>query len=99
MRETLLVLLAVAGLCGCASSREVHTSHGTVVYAISCQLQSYESCVEKAGEICGTVGYRFVSADGSPAPAPMPPAAPATPADSPSAGYAWSRKFYVSCHS
>jgi hypothetical protein len=82
MRVMLLVLLTAA-LCGCSSSREVYTSEGSVVYAISCQLQSYESCIEKAGELCGTLGYRFVLADGSPAPAPTPPTASTAPALTP----------------
>ncbi len=126
MRVMLAVLLTAA-LCGCSSSREVYTSEGSIVYAISCQLQSYESCIEKAGELCGSLGYRFVLPDGSPAPAPTPPiastpaltpepavsavgavpaaAAPATttpaatPPDSPPAGYALQRKYYVRCHS
>ena len=115
MKATVLVLLVAAALCACSSTKDVYTSEGAIVYAISCQLQSYDSCIEKAGELCGTLGYRFVLADGSPAPVPALPAAPApaanaafpagetttpaAPASTPSAGYALSRKFYIRCHS
>lgn len=115
MKGMMLVLSVAAALCACSSTRDVYTSEGAVVYAISCQLQSYDSCIEKAGELCGTLGYRFVLADGSPAPAPALPAAPApaaapaadaafpagdaTAPATPSAGFSLSRKYYVRCHS
>ena len=79
MKGTMVVLLAAAALCGCSSTKEIYTPEGSIVYAISCQLQSYDSCIMKAGETCGTLGYRFVLADGSPVPASalLPAAAPA----------------------
>lgn len=111
MKRAMLALASAALLCGCSSTREVYTSEGAIVYAVSCQLQSYESCIEKAGEWCGTLGYRIVQADGSPAPVAMPPEATppraaadepgATPAAAaaPPAGFALSRKYYIRCHS
>lgn len=110
----MLVLLTAVAIGGCSSTKGVYTPEGSVIYAISCQLQSYDSCIEKAGELCGTLGYRFVLADGSPAPAPALPAA-AAPASAdraaaptgvapvapvtPVAGNALNRKYYVRCHS
>jgi len=109
MKRAILALAAAAILCACSSTREVYTSEGAVVYAVSCQLQSYESCVEKAGEMCGTLGYRFVQADGSPVPvaappeAPVPPAAAEEPGAAPAAaaspaGFTLNRKYYIRCH-
>jgi hypothetical protein len=71
-------VLLTSALCGCATSREVYTADGSLVYAIECFAQTPASCTEKAGEICGTLGYRFVKPDGSPLslPAPATAAAP-----------------------
>jgi hypothetical protein len=76
-------------LCGCATSNETYNANGEMVYAIDCYAQTSAACTEKAGEICGILGYHFVKADGSrlPPPAPPPPisqvAAASTPAPAP----------------
>jgi hypothetical protein len=77
MKRICIVLLTLA-LCGCATSREVYTADGAMVYAIDCYAQTSAACTEKAGEICGMLGYRFVRQDGTPLPppAPTPPPAP-----------------------
>lgn len=99
----MLVLLIAAAIGACSSTKGVYTPEGSVIYAISCQLQSQDSCMEKAGELCGTLGYRFVLADGSPAPAAdramaQTGGAPTAPV-SPVTGNMLNRKYYVRCHS
>ena len=75
--KAIALLLVTALLSACSSTREVYTQEGDIVYAISCRLQSYQSCMEEAGQLCGTLGYKFVMADGTPAPPPpLPSAAP-----------------------
>jgi hypothetical protein len=74
MRELLIMLLA-ASLSECSSTTEKFTAEGSMVYAISCQLQSVDSCIEKAGELCGSLGYHFVLPDGTPTSPPVAPAA------------------------
>ena len=109
MKRAILALAAAAILCACSSTREVYTSEGAIVYAVSCQLQSYESCVEKAGQMCGTLGYRFVQADGSPVPVVAPPevmapraaaneAGPASATAESPPGFSLNRKYYIRCH-
>ena len=71
----LIVVFMLASIGACSSTAEKYTSEGSIVYAISCQLQSSDSCIEKAGELCGSLGYHFVLPDGTPAPAPNSPAA------------------------
>jgi hypothetical protein len=88
MKQATILMLAVAlctlctlcTLSACTSTREVYTQEGNIVYAISCKLQSYQGCIEEAGELCGTLGYKFVNADGSPSQPPTPPSsAPSQP--------------------
>ena len=77
-------------LSGCATSKERYAADGSMVYAIECYAQSTQSCTEKAGEICGMLGYHFVTPDGMPVsadsvlkPAAPPAAAEAAPAAPP----------------
>lgn len=78
--KSLVILLPVAILAACTSTREVYTQEGNIVYGISCKLQTYQGCIEEAGELCGTLGYKFVNADGTPAPPPpLPSATPSQP--------------------
>jgi hypothetical protein len=65
MRRAALVLFAL-GLCSCGTSRDVYTADGSIVHVISCHAQSLGSCLERAGEICGPLGYKFASPDGAP---------------------------------
>jgi hypothetical protein len=85
--KVVAILLLVIAMCGCTSTREVYTQEGNIVYGIACRLQTYQGCIEEAGELCGTLGYKFVYADGTPAPPPTPPSAtPSQPIQSTSRG-------------
>lgn len=75
-----IVLLLLTAMCGCTSTREVYTQEGNIVFGIACRLQTYQGCIEEAGELCGTLGYKFVYEDGTPAPPPpLPSSAPSQP--------------------
>ncbi|MBV8666268.1 MAG: hypothetical protein JO269_07275 [Burkholderiaceae bacterium] len=87
-------LFVAIWLCGCSTEREVHTADGSMVYAIDCYAQGVQACTEKAGEICGALGYHFVKPDGTrvsaesvlkPPPAPETKSKPAPPSDPKSA--------------
>jgi len=83
MKKTLPLLLTII-LSSCVSTRDVYTPSGSIVYGLTCHVNSQQSCFEKAGELCGTLGYRLVSADGTPLPAPPPAPAPTSaPAHAP----------------
>jgi hypothetical protein len=107
MKTPLIVALAIT-LCGCVSTREVYTPLGSMVYAINCHVKSLDACMEEAGTLCGTLGYKVVSLDGNPPPAATPAAAGATPAltpasasapdaGKPDSGIKFDRKIYIRC--
>lgn len=98
---SVLVAMSIAfALCGCASDREIHAADGSMVYAIDCYAQSVQACKEKAGEVCGVLGYHFVNPDGERVPAeavlnpppeetkPSTPSSPSAPVDPKSASTA-----------
>ncbi len=53
-----LILTAML-LASCATSKQVYTSSGKQGYTINCPgaALTWNSCFEKAGEICGEHGY------------------------------------------
>jgi len=61
MRNAMLALAAVS-LCGCAVSvKSVYGPDGGEAQAITCSSGwglDWSDCFEKAGEICGTRGYK-----------------------------------------
>lgn len=50
-------------LSACATASQTHTPDGKVGHSITCSggAQSWGSCYEKAGEICGTKGYTVIA--------------------------------------
>ncbi|PMR69224.1 hypothetical protein CR158_18790 [Halomonas heilongjiangensis] len=71
MRMGLLVAVsAVATLVGCATSKEVYLADGSKGHSISCDgaVQNFGSCLEKAGELCGTQGYVVLNQSGEAVP-------------------------------
>ncbi len=57
-------LLTVA-LASCASLRTTYLANGDKGYAISCRgfLNTWDSCLVKAGRICGARGYDTIEGD------------------------------------
>jgi hypothetical protein len=68
--KSLLSLLAVLTLAGCATSRPAYLNNGEQGLAIDCsgEANSWAMCYEKADASCAGTGYRIVGTDGTPAP-------------------------------
>lgn len=62
--KALCVLISVA-LVSCVSLRKTYLADGSKGYSISCKgfLSSWESCLVKAGRICGPRGYETIEGD------------------------------------
>ena len=60
-RRSLLLVAVVLGatLTACSTQRATYTPDGRRGYVISCEgyLNSYTSCLVKAGQACGGAGY------------------------------------------
>ena len=58
----LVSVLACVALASCASLKTTYLADGNRGYAISCRgfLNSWESCLVKAGRICGARGYEMI---------------------------------------
>jgi hypothetical protein len=59
-------VLTVMALASCtAGLRNTYLADGTRGYAISCRgfLNSWDSCLVKAGRICGSRGYEAIEED------------------------------------
>jgi hypothetical protein len=65
-----LLLVAVVVLSGCATSNKTFGPNGREAHSISCNgaANSMGTCLEKAGEICGTLGYDILMQNGSATP-------------------------------
>lgn len=61
-----LVLVAVVGLSACASSSQTYGPDGEVAYNLNCSglARTWGACLEKAGDICQTKGYKIISSSG-----------------------------------
>jgi hypothetical protein len=57
--------LAAVTLVSCGSLRTTYLANGTKGYAIACRglLNTWDSCLVKAGRICGTRGYDIIEGD------------------------------------
>ncbi len=57
--------LTSIGLVSCASERTTYLANGARGYSVSCRgfLNSWDSCLVKAGRTCGTRGYDIVNED------------------------------------
>lgn len=58
--------LTLALLAGCATARQTYTQDGRPGHTIECggTMNSWDSCYQKAGELCGSRGYDVQSKDG-----------------------------------
>jgi hypothetical protein len=65
-----LLLIAAIALTGCATSTKTFGPNGKEAHSINCNgaANSMGTCLEKAGEICGTSGYDILMQNGSATP-------------------------------
>ncbi len=67
--------IAIACLCSllgaCATASQTYGPDGKVAYTIDCSgaARTWAECQQKAGDICGSHGYRIVSVNGQTDPA------------------------------
>lgn len=66
MRVLATCLVAIA-IAGCATSNTTYGPNGKTAHSISCNggANSWGSCLEKAGSICGSQGYDVLTQNGS----------------------------------
>ena len=62
-----LLLVALLSLAGCATSSQTYGPTGKPAHSIGCNgaANSWGTCYEKAGEICGKAGYEVVAQNGN----------------------------------
>jgi hypothetical protein len=62
--QVLCAAMAVT-LMACSGPRTVYQPDGSKGYAITCKgvLNSWSSCLEKAGKLCGTRGYNTLRSE------------------------------------
>jgi hypothetical protein len=58
-------VLASVALASCAGVRTTYLADGTRGYSVSCRgfLNTWDSCLVKAGRICGMRGYDTIEGD------------------------------------
>jgi hypothetical protein len=58
-------VLSAATLVSCGSLRTTYLADGTKGYSIACRglLNTWDSCLVKAGRICGPRGYEVIEGD------------------------------------
>jgi hypothetical protein len=58
-------VLGTAALVSCGGLRHTYLADGSRGYAISCRgfLNTWDSCLVKAGKVCGTRGYETIEED------------------------------------
>lgn len=61
----LVAIVAGLAVTGCAGLRTTYLDNGTKGYLITCRgyLNTYESCLVKAGQICKSQGYDTIRSD------------------------------------
>ncbi len=66
-RNMNIVSFGVFILSGCALATDTYLPDGSKGYSISCSgaALTYATCLEKAGDLCGSQGYSIVNSDGS----------------------------------
>lgn len=59
-------LISLILLASCASSKQTYLPDGSVGHSISCDGSAVgmNVCYEKAGELCGSRGYKLVNKEG-----------------------------------
>jgi hypothetical protein len=51
-------------LSACVAATETYAPDGRKAYNIDCSLTNWGQCRQKAGQICGSLGYEIVAQDG-----------------------------------
>jgi len=66
MKRTIVTLLFVTIVAGCATASKTFTSDGKEGYVIDCSgsALNWGMCYEKAGKLCGTKGYEVLEKSG-----------------------------------
>jgi hypothetical protein len=66
MRLLSLFLITLVSISGCTTGSKTYMPDGRVGYSINCSgtAFSWGNCFEKAGEICGSLGYDILSQAG-----------------------------------
>lgn len=61
-----ICIISILILCSCTVAKEVNLPDGSKGYSISCggTLNSFASCFNKAGEMCGNKGYQILDKSG-----------------------------------
>lgn len=62
-----LLLIALLPLAGCATSTQTYGPSGKAAHSIGCNggANSWGTCYEKAGSICGSAGYEVIAQNGT----------------------------------
>jgi len=63
---TILFVIILAVLFGCATSSRIYLPNGSQGYRVNCDGSALDwgMCYEKAGELCGSKGYVLVGQNG-----------------------------------
>jgi len=67
MHRITLAAFVALGLVGCATSSQTFGPNGKPAHSISCNgaANSWGTCYEKAGSLCGTAGYDVLAQNGN----------------------------------
>jgi len=59
MKQSLVFVLGLSLLTGCATVRESHAPDGRKAYSLNCSgaARGWDKCLTSAGELCGKNGY------------------------------------------
>lgn len=62
MRGSFCVVILATLIVGCTKTQQIYAPDGRVAYALSCggAALSWNSCLERAGEICKAAGYDVI---------------------------------------
>lgn len=60
----LLLMIIIAAVSGCATSRQIIGPNGKPAHSIRCGAAAADACLEKAGEVCPG-GYAVLNSNGS----------------------------------
>jgi hypothetical protein len=61
----LLVAVFIVSLTGCASVSKTYDQNGDISYGLNCSgsARGWDKCYSKAGELCGSKGYKIFTKD------------------------------------
>ena len=65
MKNLFLVVLVIAGLSACATSKPIQGPNGTTAYFVKCGSAVIDKCYEEAAKVCPK-GYTVADAQANP---------------------------------